>query len=250
MRLVADYDSNGWPQTARNAALREIRKCFAIHLAGDQHLPAVVHYGIDEHRDAGVAFAGPAINVGYPRWWEPTEAGKNREPGQSERLGDFLDHFGNPMTVLAFKNGVEQPTGGGVLETMKEKASGLGVARFNKQDRTITLECWPYLADPTKDAQFEGWPLVVRIEDNFARKGTHFLPKLDIANAEHPVVQVIDADGEVVYTLRINGRSLQPHVFAEGTYLVRVIDTETGRTHERPGLKASADNAETISITL
>ncbi|MDQ3331160.1 MAG: alkaline phosphatase D family protein, partial [Planctomycetota bacterium] len=71
MRLIADYDSNGWPQTARNAALREIRKCFAIHLAGDQHLPAVVHYGIDEHRDAGVAFAGPAVNVGYPRWWEP-----------------------------------------------------------------------------------------------------------------------------------------------------------------------------------
>ncbi len=250
MRLVADYDSNGWPQSARNAALREIRKCFAIHLAGDQHLPAVVHYGIDEHRDAGVAFAGPAINVGYPRWWEPEEAGRNRTPGQSELLGDFSDHFGNPMTVLAFKNGVERPSGQGVLQTMDEKASGLGIARFDKRTRTVTLECWPYLADPTKDAQFEGWPVTVRVEDNYRPKGMLFLPKLSIENAENPVVQIIDADGEVIYTLRINGRTFQPHVFREGTYLVRVTDTETGRNHERPALEAKINNSETVSITL
>jgi glycosyltransferase involved in cell wall biosynthesis len=45
--LRADYDQNGWPQSARNAAVREMRKAFAFHIAGDQHLPAVVHYGID-----------------------------------------------------------------------------------------------------------------------------------------------------------------------------------------------------------
>ena len=39
--LRADYDANGWPQTPRNDALREIRKAFAVHIAGDQHLPAV-----------------------------------------------------------------------------------------------------------------------------------------------------------------------------------------------------------------
>ena len=80
-RLRADYDANGWPQSARNRALREIRKGLAVHIAGDQHLPAVVHYGIDEPRDGGVAFAGPAVNVGYPRWWEPDEPGQNRPPG-------------------------------------------------------------------------------------------------------------------------------------------------------------------------
>ena len=32
-RLRADYDTNGWPQAARNAALREILKAFAFHLA-------------------------------------------------------------------------------------------------------------------------------------------------------------------------------------------------------------------------
>ena len=103
--LRADYDANGWPQTPRNAALREIRKAFCRfphRRRGDQHLPAVLHYGVDGPRDAGVAFAGPAVNVGYPRWWEPNEAGKNPQaPGAAENTGDFLDHFGNPMTVVA-----------------------------------------------------------------------------------------------------------------------------------------------------
>ncbi len=79
-RLRADYDTNGWPQTPRNQALRLIRKASAVHIAGDQHLPAVVHYGIDAHRDGPVAFAGPAVNVGYPRWFEPDQPGQNRAP--------------------------------------------------------------------------------------------------------------------------------------------------------------------------
>ena len=106
--LRMDYDQNGWPQKARNAALRVIRKAHAFHIAGDQHLPAVVHYGIDEPRDAGVAFAGPAVNVGYPRWWEPTEKVNARKPGQG-LTGDFIDHFGHPMAVLAVKNGEIEP---------------------------------------------------------------------------------------------------------------------------------------------
>ena len=89
-RLRADYDANGWPQTPRNVALREIRKAFAFHIAGDQHLPAVVHYGIDQHRDAGVAFAGPAINCVYPRWFEPEQSGEHRcEPARRRTRATF-----------------------------------------------------------------------------------------------------------------------------------------------------------------
>ena len=36
----ADFDANGWPQTGRNRALRAMRKAFAFHIAGDQHLVA------------------------------------------------------------------------------------------------------------------------------------------------------------------------------------------------------------------
>jgi hypothetical protein len=35
-KLAADADSNGWPQSGRNRALREFRRGFAVHLAGDQ----------------------------------------------------------------------------------------------------------------------------------------------------------------------------------------------------------------------
>lgn len=163
-RLVADYDTNGWPQTARNRAVRLIRKACAVHLAGDQHLPAVVQYGADAPRDGAFAFAGPAVNVGYPRWWEPLKPGANRKPGDSELVGDFRDSFGNHLHVVAVANGAKQPRPG-VLEQMTDKASGLGLVRFDKGARKVTIECWPFDADPTAaDAkQFAGWPVTVEL---------------------------------------------------------------------------------------
>jgi alkaline phosphatase D len=250
-RLRADYDANGWPQAARNAALREIRKAFAVHIAGDQHLPAVVHYGIDAHRDAPVAFAGPAVNVGYPRWWEPSEPGKNRAPGAPEATGDFLDHFGNPLTVLAVANGPEKPRAG-LLESLQDKTSGLGLVRFDKSRRTITFECWPFLADVTRPGtQFPGWPVTVAMMDNDGRAPAAHLPTLRVQGADDPVVQVIaEPSGEVVYTLRIAGRSFRPPVFAEGAYTVKVSEPETGRGREFRGLVARPKDDRTMEVQL
>jgi phosphodiesterase/alkaline phosphatase D-like protein len=247
--LRADYDANGWPQTPRNEALREIRKALAVHIAGDQHLPAVVHYGIDGPRDAAVAFAGPAVNVGYPRWFEPAEPGKNRAAGAPENTGDFLDHFGNPMTVLAVANGVVTPRTSG-LELLRDRASGLGLVRFDKARRTITFECWPLLADVTAPGtQFPGWPVTVHQQDNDGRKPAAHLPRLEIGGIEHPVVQVVEEPtGAVVYTLRIAGRSFRPHVFAPGRYTVRVGEPETGRSRELRGLEARPDNDSTLDV--
>ncbi len=161
-RLVADYDTNGWPQTARHRAVRLIRRACAFHIAGDQHLPAVVQYGADAPRDGAYAFAGPAVNVGYPRWWEPLEPGANRGPGENELLGDFLDSFGNHLRVVAVMNGSKTPRPT-VLEQMTDKASGLGIVRFDKAGRRVTVECWPFDVDPTTaDAkQFPGWPVTI-----------------------------------------------------------------------------------------
>src|SRR5204863_79801 len=134
--LRADYDSNGWPQTPRNRALREIRKGFAFHIAGDQHIPGVVQYGIDAHRDGPVAFAGPAVNCGYTRWFEPERAPwlKPKQPGV---IGDFTDSYGHPMTVLAVKNGALQARRETLLQFMDDKASGFGLVRFDKSRRKI-----------------------------------------------------------------------------------------------------------------
>jgi hypothetical protein len=163
-RLIADYDTNGWPQTARNRAVKLIRKACAFHIAGDQHLPAVVQYGVDSPRDGSYAFAGPAVNVGYPRWWEPEKAGAHSLSGGPEVLGDFLDAFGNHLHVVAFANGEKQPRQG-VLESLTDKTSGLGIVRFDKAARKVTVECWPFDVDPTApDAkQFAGWPVTVQL---------------------------------------------------------------------------------------
>ena len=58
---VADGDSNGWPQSGRNRAVRLLKIANAIHVCGDQHLGSVVQYGIEEHGDGTFVFCTPAI---------------------------------------------------------------------------------------------------------------------------------------------------------------------------------------------
>ena len=250
-RLVADYDANGWPQTPRNDALREIRKAFAFHLAGDQHLPAVVHYGIDGHRDAAVAFAGPAVNSLYPRWFEPEQSGENRAPGGPDDTGDFRDHFDHPITVYAVAN-PRKEFRSGPLEHALDRASGLGIVRFDKRKRQITVDCWPLLADVgQRESQFDGWPVTIDVHDNYARTAEGYLPTLQITGADNALVQVFEeTTGELVYNLRIGGSSFQPHVFAQGRYDVAVSDPESGRAKQLRGLSAAARNDETLMVRL
>lgn len=101
---MADLDSNGWPQRGRNQALAEIRKAFAFHIAGDQHLGTVIHHGIDDWDDAGWSFCVPSIANLYLRWWAPFEEGKNRRPGMPPYTGQFTDGFGNKVTMWAVAN--------------------------------------------------------------------------------------------------------------------------------------------------
>jgi hypothetical protein len=249
MILRADYDTNAWPQAPRNRAVREIRKAFAFHIAGDQHIPCVVQYGIDAHRDGPVAFAGPAINVGYPRWFEPERA-KWLQPKNDGLTGDFTDSFGHPLTVLAIKNGAVKPRQGDVRVLMDDKASGLGLVRFDKKNRRVTVECWPYLADVTaKGTQMPGWPLTIDVVETSARSATARLPTLRISGVTNPVVQIVDeASGEVVYTLRIPGQSWRPHVFAPGKYTVRVSDPDAGRERVVKGVVAGTGALDTLDV--
>ena len=86
-----------------------MRRGFAFHYAGDQHLPSIVHHGIDEFGDAGWSFCVPSIAAGYPRSWQPDKEGrtvKNRVNGPN--TGDYLDAFGNRMTVWAVGNPAEE----------------------------------------------------------------------------------------------------------------------------------------------
>ncbi len=245
--LRADFDANGWPQSARNAALKEIRKAFAFHIAGDQHLPTVIHYGIDEHRDAGVGFAGPAVNVGYPRWWHPTVKVNGRDKSEG-LLGDFKDAFGHPMTVLAVKSGATQPRKP-TMEFLADKASGFGMVRFNKTQRTFTIECWPFgTAFGEKGAQqMPTWPVVVKQLENYALKGAASLPALKFEGGTQPVVQVIDeASGEVLYTVRAASQTFTPHAFKVGKHTLRISDPDAGHSKEFAGVEAVAGSNESV----
>lgn len=226
-RLYADLDSNGWPQTGRNKALKEIRKAFALMIAGDQHLATIIHHGVNDWNDSGYSLCVPSIANLYLRWWAPLVAGKNREPGMPEYTGEFLDGFGNKITMLAVANPSPEVNNGDKLTT---RAAGFGVAKFNKRTRDITLECWPRNVDITdpKTKQYPGWPRTIRQQDNYARQAVAYLPTIEVTGTTNPVVQVIDeSNGEIVYTLRIKGTSFRPKVFKTETYTIMVSQQDS-----------------------
>jgi hypothetical protein len=175
-RLHADLDSNGWPQSGRNRAVELIGKAGAVHIAGDQHLATLIRHGIRGHGDGPWAFVVPAIvNTYYGRWWWPEDEkpGANPVPGSPlPWTGDFLDGFGNRISMIAYAN--PHPKRQGIQAWKAEDNSGLapnegwadgwGLIRFRKKTGEVTFECWPRFADVTKpDAkQFPGWPVTVK----------------------------------------------------------------------------------------
>ncbi len=248
-RLHADLDSNGWPQTGRNKALAEIRRAFAIHIAGDQHLATIFHHGIDDWNDACYSFCVPSIANLYLRWWRPLEPGGNREPGAPEYTGEFLDGFGNKLTCLAVANPSPERNGGDKLTT---RAAGFGVVSFNKKTREIKIECWPRnvdVADP-QAGQYPGWPRTIRQQDNYGRKAVACLPTVNVTGMTDPVIQVIDQDNdEPVYTLRISGKSWRPKVFKAGAYTLKVGDPDTGKWKVLKDIESTAcDDAKTLQV--
>ena len=215
-------DSNGWPQAGRNKAVDALRKSYAFHLAGDQHLATVFHHGVNNFRDGIVSFCVPSIANLYLRWWEPLEPGQNRQPGESEILGDHYDGFHNKVTAYAVANPDTEPTDGDKLTT---RAAGFGIVRFDKSARTIKMECWPRnvdVSDPNAK-QYEGWPKTIHQSDNYGREAVAWLPEIRVIGAKNPVVNIsAEATGRVVYTLRISGTRFRPKVFVDGLYTVEV----------------------------
>ena len=156
---VQDHDSNGWPQTGRNMALERMRRGFAVHITGDQHLGSTIRYGIDEWGDAGYAIGVPAVaNIWPRRWFPPPSEGGNRRPGAPFYTGDFRDGFGNKITVHAVSNPhtVEaEPT------WINQRAPGYGIIVFNREIRRITMSNWPRWVDPSAAGArpYPGWPI-------------------------------------------------------------------------------------------
>lgn len=243
---VSDFDSNGWPQTGRNNALKAIRKSFAFHYAGDQHLGSVIQYGIDDFNDAGYAFCVPSISNVWPRRWYPRKEGKNRKEEEARYTGEFLDGFGNKITVHAISNPVF--TGKKPVK-LYDRATGYGIVRFNKNNRDITMECWPRQANPKTDKQYEGWPIVIKQSDNYLKNATLFLPELIIKGMNNPVVQVKNENtNEIVYTLRIKGTRYLPKVLKNGYYTIIVGELGSKKEKILTHIAASKKNSNVIEV--
>ncbi|MEZ6141601.1 MAG: hypothetical protein R3B84_13600 [Zavarzinella sp.] len=242
-RLLADLDCNGWPQTGRNEALKAIRRTWSTHLCGDQHLAVLVKHGIDEFDDGPYAFTTPAIvNTIYGRWWHPKDekAGPNAVPGSPlPWTGNFRDGLGNRITMLAYANPAN-------VQDEKQRGDGYGIVRFQKKSQNITFECWPRFAKVSEGdtAQYPGWPMTVKAADNDGRKVTGYLPTLEFKSIADPVVQVIDnSSKEIIYTIRIAGKTFSPKVYANSTYTIRWgkdLPENQLMTTAKPGTKDAA----------
>jgi hypothetical protein len=224
--LLADLDCNGWPQAGRLRALEELRRARAVHLCGDQHLAVVVKHGLQSWGDGPYAFTSPAlVNTIYGRWWRPTD-------GPMPWIGDYRDGLGNLISMLAYANPQN-------IQDERQRADGYAIARFNKEKRAVTFECWPRFGK----AQFPGWPITVSMDANDGRPPFAWLPELRFSGIRNPVVQVVaDDTGEILYTIRVPRNRFQPAVFALGRYSLKVGRDRPERT-EFTGLEAAKDKA-------
>ncbi len=249
-RLLADLDCNGWPQTPRNHALEEIRRAWAVHLCGDQHLAVMVKNGIKEFGDGPYGFTSPAlVNTIYGRWWEPLDKkpGPNPLPGSPlPWTGDFHDGLGNKISMMAYANPPD-------IQDERQRADGYGIVRFNKKNRKITFECWPRFSDAKEGdkAQFAGWPLTVDMAANDGRKVAGYLPELKFEGSSNPVVQVIeDSTQDILYTVRVQGDRFKPRVYAAGSYTIKVGRDKPDGTSLTVSAEADAAKAGQKSVTL
>ena len=256
MFLVGDLDSGGWPQSGRDEAIRIMRKSFSFQVAGDQHIPSLIQYGVEDFRDSGWAFCTPAISVGYERRFVPDTLGvpvKNRPEHNLPNTGEYVDGFGNLNYVYAIGNPLETERKKPRYTLAEEKASGYSIITFDRDSRTYTPDCWHFLTDASRDtteSHFPGWPHTIKQEENYGavNKSGLSLPQLEVSGVEDPVVEITEEkSGELLYILRIKGSSYTPKVISKGTYKVRVGNPETDSWQEKTGVKAG--DGETLRFS-
>ena len=169
--LVADLDSGGWPQTARNRTIGILRKAMPLHVNGDQHLTTLVQYGVAKQRDSNWSFCTPAIAVGYPRWWRPDEMDMkhtNRPKHGLPNTGEFLDGLGNKVYVYAVGN-PEVGKETNRYDRAHQKGSGFGFVIIDPKKKTYEIHSYRFNIDPLdgkEGNEFPGWPVTIQQREN------------------------------------------------------------------------------------
>jgi hypothetical protein len=234
--LVADHDSNGWPQSGRNRALEAWRKCSAIHVCGDQHLGSTVQYGVRDWGDAAFGVCSPALSNIFPRRWFPPYGGKHALPSNPKNTGDYVDGFGNKVTVHTVFNPEQSDP---EPNPLMDRSPGFAILEFSRDDRMISISVWPRRGRAEGKQPVAGWPVKIHQLDNGWSQTAWVLDSVRAEGMSSFCVQVRDdASREIVYTLRIQGDSFAPPVPADGTYSVKIFDPDGHYEEWRRGLKA------------
>jgi len=158
----------------------------------------------------------PSIANLYLRWWDPLKSVMNRETGAPDYMGDG---FYNKVMNYATANPEKKPSG----NKLTSRATGFGVVRFNTKTRKIKMECWPRNVDITApDAkQYKGWPRTISQFDKYNPPSWGSMGELTFDTAD-PVVQLIDAESnEILYTVRVAGKSFQPKAPKRKTFIIK-----------------------------
>lgn len=239
---VADFNSGGWPQPARDEIISLCRKALAVHVCGSGGPPAALKYGLNSSEDAVAAMVAPPIQASQAIRWAPTLKAKSMRVKENLPSSIAEDAFGNKFSVMAVTN----PVGDDRISGLKS-ISGFGLVTFEEKSRQIIFES--YRLDGENRAELmPGWPVVIRQIENDGRKPAGYLPLLKFSGMENPVVQVVDErTGEAVYCYRISGTELRPPVFRSGIYSIRCGEPGTEKWRE---LKALKPQPEAVKKTI
>lgn len=254
--LYGDMDSGGWPKGKRDVAVDLMRKTGSFHICGDQHLTALVQYGVDKQRDAVWSFITPAVSTGYERRFLPDRVGTpvvNRANASLSNTGEYKDVFGNYFYVAAVGNPVDKTKDKNRYQVANNRASGYGVITFDNQNRTIICDAIPFLASPDQSGvlqQFPGWPVQVDQTDGFGLDAAYSLPTIVLKNTSDAAVIITDNQGELVMSYRMNGNEFQPKVRAEGEYNIQIGNPEANVWKSVRATTLKANKSATIKIKL
>jgi phosphodiesterase/alkaline phosphatase D-like protein len=251
--LYGDLDSGGWPKSGRDKVIKLMRKVGAFNISGDQHLPSLVQYGVDNFQDAGWSYCTPAICNYYMRWFLPDEMGVpviDRPEHGYENTGKYADAFGNKNFVYAIGNP-------GKITIDKEsrygnaqiRNSGFGMVTFDQTERTILIDAWRFIADvenpvPLRD-QFPGWPLKINQYDNFGMGAVNLLPKI-VVNQPNQLIEVRKTStNDLIRVFRMKGESVQVGLHHPGTFTIKIGNKEIGSFETKP-----TENNKSIKVEI
>ncbi|MFK8076491.1 MAG: hypothetical protein AB8B84_07885 [Granulosicoccus sp.] len=228
-KMKRDWDSNGWPKAGRDQAVSLLRKAFAPHISGDQHLGLSLKHGVANQDDAVYEFAGPSMLNIFPRVWDPL----NEEDGPGDEdlnnLGAYRDIHGNLITVLAAANPSVYYDGYDTSGKVDKNSLGIGygMVRVNKPNRQFTFEAWAANTSPSDitATPYPGWPITIDQTANDGRIPSGFLIPRVAATAE-PIVKVFnELDSSLIYARRYSSPIVDLPVYDSSlSYRVQLLD--------------------------